>query len=99
MESLLRAWDGENVILRFDQLTKSWIIIAIHSTRLGPAVGGTRMKPYADATAALRDAMRLAEGMTHNGWTLEIIESDKAAFSRDGEITELNLEVQTGRHR
>jgi leucine dehydrogenase len=65
MESLLRAWDGENVILRFDQLTKSWIIIAIHSTRLGPAVGGTRMKPYADATAALRDAMRLAEGMTY----------------------------------
>jgi len=54
--------------------------------------------------ALLRDQsdnslIHLAEGMTHNGWTLDRVESDKAAFSRDSEITELNLEVQTGRRR
>ena len=41
------------------------MFIAIHSTRLGPAVGGTRMKSYPDPTTALRDALRLAEGMTY----------------------------------
>ena len=41
------------------------MFIAIHSTRLGPAVGGTRMKPYPNPTTALRDALRLAAGMTY----------------------------------
>ena len=39
-------------------------IIAIHSTRLGPALGGTRMWAYATEDEALTDALRLAEGMT-----------------------------------
>ena len=65
MESLLREWDGETVIVRYDHPTGAWIFIAIHSTRLGPACGGTRMKSYPDVQAALQDAMRLAEGMTY----------------------------------
>lgn len=40
-------------------------IIAIHSTRLGPALGGCRCVPYASAEAALLDALRLARGMTY----------------------------------
>jgi leucine dehydrogenase len=64
MESLIRAWDGESVIIRFDRSANAWIFIAIHSTRLGPAVGGTRMKSYSDLKEALRDAQRLAGGMT-----------------------------------
>ncbi|MQY41193.1 amino acid dehydrogenase [Epibacterium sp. SM1969] len=39
--------------------------IAIHSTRLGPAAGGLRMRPYDSAEAALKDVMRLSEGMTY----------------------------------
>lgn len=39
--------------------------IAVHSTRLGPAMGGTRLFPYADETAALEDALRLAKAMTY----------------------------------
>ncbi len=39
-------------------------IIAIHSTRLGPALGGTRMWAYGSEEEALTDALRLAEGMT-----------------------------------
>lgn len=40
-------------------------IIAIHSTRRGPAFGGCRMWPYASEAEALRDVLRLSRGMTH----------------------------------
>ncbi|MCP4306552.1 MAG: Glu/Leu/Phe/Val dehydrogenase [bacterium] len=40
-------------------------IIAIHSTALGPALGGTRFYPYASEDDALCDALRLAKGMTY----------------------------------
>jgi leucine dehydrogenase len=65
MEALLREWNGETVIVRYDKPTGAWIFIAIYSTRLGLAAGGTRMKSYPDVPAALQDAMRLAEGMTY----------------------------------
>jgi leucine dehydrogenase len=65
MDALIKEWDGESVIFRFDRKTDCWIIIAIHSTQLGPAIGGTRMKPYPNVEAALMDAMRLARGMTY----------------------------------
>jgi leucine dehydrogenase len=65
MESLLRQWDGETVIVRHDRPTGAWIFIAIHSTRLGPAAGGTRIKSYPDVQAALQDALRLAGAMTY----------------------------------
>ncbi len=40
-------------------------IIAIHSTRLGPAVGGTRLRRYGQEEDALVDALRLSRGMTY----------------------------------
>ena len=40
-------------------------IIALHSTKLGPAVGGTRLWNYPDADAALEDVLRLSRGMTY----------------------------------
>lgn len=40
-------------------------LIAIHSTRLGPALGGCRCIPYASTEAALQDAMRLARSMSY----------------------------------
>jgi len=39
-------------------------IVAIHSTKRGPAFGGCRMWHYPDESAAQRDALRLAEGMS-----------------------------------
>ena len=40
-------------------------IIAIHSTTLGPALGGTRFWNYATDEDAIIDALRLARGMTY----------------------------------
>ncbi|MET0457237.1 MAG: Glu/Leu/Phe/Val dehydrogenase dimerization domain-containing protein [Mycobacterium sp.] len=40
-------------------------IVAIHSTTLGPALGGTRFLPYVDDDDALTDVKRLAAAMTH----------------------------------
>src|ERR1700740_1736019 len=40
-------------------------IIAIHSTVLGPALGGTRFWTYANDEEAIVDALRLARGMTY----------------------------------
>ncbi|MBW4569216.1 MAG: tryptophan dehydrogenase ScyB [Tolypothrix carrinoi HA7290-LM1] len=40
-------------------------IIAIHDTSLGPAMGATRMLPYLNEEAALKDALRLSRGMTY----------------------------------
>lgn len=40
-------------------------IIAIHSTAMGPACGGTRMYPYASSDAAVTDVLRLSRGMSY----------------------------------
>jgi leucine dehydrogenase len=40
-------------------------IVAIHSTALGPALGGTRFFPFPSEEEALRDVLRLARGMTY----------------------------------
>ena len=40
-------------------------IIAMHSTHLGPAAGGTRLWHYADDSDALTDALRLSRGMSY----------------------------------
>ncbi len=65
IDELIRSWDGEFVVSSFDRATGAWIFIAIHSTRLGQPLGGTRMKVYDAPEEGLRDAQRLAEGMTY----------------------------------
>jgi leucine dehydrogenase len=40
-------------------------VIAVHSTHLGPAAGGTRFWHYADSAAAITDALRLSRGMSY----------------------------------
>jgi leucine dehydrogenase len=61
----MTGWDGESIVTRWDRETGAWIFVALHSSRLGPASGGTRMIAYPDREAARRDAMRLASGMTY----------------------------------
>jgi leucine dehydrogenase len=64
LEQVIAGWDGEQVAVRFDASSGTWVFVCIHSRRLGPAGGGTRMKAYATPAEALRDGMRLAAGMT-----------------------------------
>jgi len=64
LEQVIASWDGEQVLVRFDAPTGTWILVCIHSRKLGPAVGGTRMKVYESTVDALRDGTRLAAGMT-----------------------------------
>ncbi|HEY3568967.1 MAG TPA: Glu/Leu/Phe/Val dehydrogenase dimerization domain-containing protein, partial [Thermoanaerobaculia bacterium] len=40
-------------------------IIAVHSTVLGPGLGGCRMWPYASTEEAMLDVLRLSKGMTY----------------------------------
>jgi leucine dehydrogenase len=63
-EQLLEAWDGETAVIRRDGDSGAWIFVCLHSTRLGPAGGGTRMKVYGTPAEALEDAMRLSGAMT-----------------------------------
>ncbi len=62
---LLVEHEHEQVSAYYDPATGYRGIIAIHSTVLGPALGGTRFWDYPDDTAALIDALRLARGMTY----------------------------------
>ena len=62
---LLEAWDGDGVVIRHDAPTNTWIFIALHSSSLGRPTGGTRLRVYGGLRDAMRDAMRLAEGMTY----------------------------------
>ncbi|MGN7400652.1 Leu/Phe/Val dehydrogenase [Cytobacillus praedii] len=55
----------EQVVFCNDESTGLKAIIAIHSTRLGPALGGCRMLPYASEEEALEDVLRLSKGMTY----------------------------------
>ena len=60
------APDGfEQVAYCHDRSTGLRAIVAIHSTELGPALGGTRFYPYASEEEALVDVCRLAKGMTY----------------------------------
>nr|WP_202447452.1 Glu/Leu/Phe/Val dehydrogenase [Streptomyces sp. SID5468] len=55
----------EQVVLCQDRSTGLKAVIAIHSTALGPALGGTRFFPYASEDEAVEDALNLARGMSY----------------------------------
>lgn len=55
----------EQIVIGVDAAIGYHAIIAIHSTALGPAVGGTRFWQYRNQDEAMHDALRLARGMTY----------------------------------
>ncbi len=63
-EELLGGWDGEHAVVRYDAESGAWMFVCVHSTVLGPAGGGTRMRVYPAAADGLADAMRLSAAMT-----------------------------------
>ncbi len=55
----------EQILYGYDKVSGLKTIIAIHSTALGPALGGTRFFPYKSEDEALDDVLRLSKGMTY----------------------------------
>ena len=64
LQSLIERWDGVGIVCRYDTVSGTWIFICLHDNTLGACTGGTRMAVYESPAEGLRDAMRLAEGMT-----------------------------------
>ncbi|CAN5659559.1 Glu/Leu/Phe/Val dehydrogenase dimerization domain-containing protein [soil metagenome] len=60
-----RASGHEQVVFCHDEPTGLKAIIAIYSTALGPALGGTRFYPYASEQDALDDVLALSRGMAY----------------------------------
>jgi leucine dehydrogenase len=61
----LSRYDFGEVHVKLDKATQLRSIVAIHDSRLGPALGGCRFIEYDTDEAALIDALRLARGMTY----------------------------------
>ena len=59
------ADDYEQVVFCHDRRSGLRAVVAVHSTRLGPALGGTRFYPYATEDEGVEDALRLARAMTY----------------------------------
>lgn len=57
--------EHEQVVLCQDRGSGLKAIVAIHSTALGPALGGTRFHPYPSTDDAIEDAMNLSRGMSY----------------------------------
>jgi leucine dehydrogenase len=63
--SPLVSIDHEAVVVRRGVRSGVYTVIAVHSTVLGPALGGCRMTSYEGTADAVRDALRLSRGMTY----------------------------------
>ena len=55
----------EQVVYCHDEASGLRAIVAVHSTALGPSLGGTRFYPYAREADALRDVLNLSRGMSY----------------------------------
>ena len=60
----LRADEHEQVLIRRGDRTGVYTVVAIHSTTLGPALGGCRIWRYPTLQGAVDDALRLSRAMT-----------------------------------
>src|ERR687893_2453372 len=61
----LMGGEYEQVVYNHDPASGLKAIIAIYSTALGPALGGTRFYPYASEDDALHDVLELSRGMAY----------------------------------
>jgi leucine dehydrogenase len=90
--ALLDGCDHEHVELVQDPNSGLRAVIAVHSTALGPAVGGLRMRPYPDFDAAVRDALRLSFAMSLKNAAADLgLGGGKSVIIDDGERREERL--------
>jgi leucine dehydrogenase len=60
----LISLDHEELVIRRGRRSGVYTIVAVHSTALGPAIGGCRMWRYESSADGARDALRLSRAMT-----------------------------------
>src|ERR671925_1409744 len=60
----LISLEHEELVIRRGRRSGAYTVIAVHSTRLGPALGGCRLWRYASSAEGARDALRLSRAMT-----------------------------------
>jgi len=65
LSELLRTYAPEEVAFLRNADLNVTAILVMHSTRMGPALGGIRLLPYPNELEALKDALRVAEAMTY----------------------------------
>ncbi len=54
----------EELAVRIGERSGLYVVVAVHSTALGPALGGVRLWHYPEPVDGIRDSLRLAAGMT-----------------------------------
>jgi valine dehydrogenase (NAD+) len=93
----------EQVVFCHDEATGLRAIIAIYSTALGPALGGTRFYPYESEDEALDDVLNLSKGMAYKnaladldlGGGKAVIIGDPAAIKTEGLLRAYGRFVQS----
>jgi valine dehydrogenase (NAD+) len=93
----------EQVVFCHDEATGLRAIIAIYSTALGPALGGTRFYPYGSEDEALDDVLNLSKGMAYKnaladldlGGGKAVIIGDPAAVKTEGLLRAYGRFVQS----
>src|SRR5947209_3148759 len=89
---LERSFDHEHVDIVADRRTGLRAVVAVHSTALGPALGGLRLRRYAALDDAVVDALRLSAAMTlknaaagldHGGGKAVIVDDGDGTRRRD----------------
>ena len=95
--------EHEQVVFANDPATGLRAIIAIHSTALGPALGGTRFYPYASTADAIEDVLNLSRGMSYKaalagldlGGGKAVILGDPATLKSEGLLRAYGRFVQS----
>lgn len=81
--------------IKVDRETGLKAIVAVHSTKLGPAIGGTRFIPYPSTDAAIRDALKLANMMSYKAAICNLPHGGgKSVILRPPHITDRTLLFQ-----
>jgi leucine dehydrogenase len=79
--------DHEELVVRRGRRTGLYVVIAVHSTVLGPALGGARLWHYRVPGDAIADALRLSEAMTLKAAAAGLdLGGGKAVLCSDGEL-------------
>lgn len=89
--NLSKEYENASIHFKNCQKTGMQAIIAIHNTKLGPALGGCRFVEYNSTKDAIIDCLRLAQGMTYKaamanlplGGGKSVIIKPKTPFSKE----------------